>query len=139
VIVIFLIKVAGCKVVLVTYLIQQPDQYITETFVTPSTDPKPSKTGPALGHHYCWALYVFIFSMISQSKLSKRNSSVCLSSRICCRPAVCLCKLLRFRPHLWFECFASNQWKHVGQCECRTAVEVLWVQRVCDVLGAGEW
>jgi len=56
VIVIFLIKVASCKVALVTYLIQQPDQYITETFVTPSTDPKPSQTGPALGHHFCWAL-----------------------------------------------------------------------------------
>lgn len=82
---------------------------------------------------------VFIFSVISQSYLSNGKSSVCLSHRICCGLAVCLCKLLWFGPHLWFERFAPNQWKHMGQLECRTAVEVLWVQAVCDVLGAREW
>lgn len=34
----------SCKVALVTYLIQQPDQYITKTFVSPSTDLKLSQT-----------------------------------------------------------------------------------------------
>lgn len=96
----------SCKVALVTYLIQQPDQYITKTFVSPSTDPKLSQTGPGPS---LLLSPVFIFLMLSQSKLSKRKSSVCLSSRICCQPAVCLCKLLWFGPHLWFECFASNQ------------------------------
>lgn len=82
---------------------------------------------------------VFIFSAISRSYLSNGKSSVCLSHRICCGLAVCLCKLLRFGPDLWFERIAPNQWKHMGQLECRTAVEVLWIQAVCDVLGAGEW